>query len=69
MSDLVPEPSTTDGLPAGPAAGLRRCGRCRADFPVDVTLLGNGQPDWWVCDPCRAALLGPDAPRARWART
>ena len=30
MSDLVPEPSTTDGLPAGPAAGLRRCGRCAA---------------------------------------
>lgn len=67
MSDLVPEPST-EGLPAGPAPGMRRCGRCRADFPVDPTLVAHGQPDWWLCEPCAVALLGPEPPRVRWAR-
>ncbi len=35
-----------------------RCGRCQAWFPWD----GDGGPmavaEWWLCDQCRAQLLG-----------
>ena len=36
----------------------RQCGRCRLMFPGDPTLHQAGLPDWWLCSPCRAALLG-----------
>jgi hypothetical protein len=44
--------------PSGPP-GPRTCGRCRAEFPGDPTLVGNGMQDWWACDPCRARLFPP----------
>jgi hypothetical protein len=39
---------------------LRRCGRCRQQFPGDPTLPTVAHPDWWVCPPCHDALFGPE---------
>jgi len=39
----------------------RRCGRCLAMFPGDPGLDPVGLQDWWLCPPCRLALLGPRA--------
>jgi hypothetical protein len=36
----------------------RQCGRCRKLFEGDGTLNPEAQPDWWLCAPCRMALLG-----------
>jgi hypothetical protein len=44
----------------GIAAAPRRCGRCRHTFAGDPSHPG-ALPEWWLCPPCRAALLGPGA--------
>jgi hypothetical protein len=36
----------------------QQCGRCRLLFAGDPTLHPPAQPDWWLCPPCRAILLG-----------
>ena len=36
----------------------QQCGRCRLLFEGDPTLHPPAQPDWWLCPPCRAILLG-----------
>jgi hypothetical protein len=36
----------------------RQCGRCRQLFRADPTLDHSAVPDWWLCRPCRVALLG-----------
>jgi hypothetical protein len=36
----------------------RQCGRCRQLFAGDPTLHPTPFPDWWLCPPCRTALLG-----------
>ena len=36
----------------------QRCGRCRLLFEGDPTLHPPARPDWWLCPPCRAMLLG-----------
>ena len=36
----------------------RRCGRCREVFPGDPTCHPTALPEWWLCPPCRLALLG-----------
>lgn len=36
----------------------QQCGRCRLLFEGDPTLHPAAQPDWWLCPPCRAILLG-----------
>jgi hypothetical protein len=36
----------------------QQCGRCRQLFEGDPTLYPPAQPDWWLCPPCRAILLG-----------
>jgi hypothetical protein len=36
----------------------QQCGRCRLLFEGDPTLHPTAQPDWWLCPPCRAILLG-----------
>jgi len=56
------------GTPVQPGEGddtvaSRQCGRCRAMFPGDPTLHPTGLPEWWLCPPCRLALLGPNPPR------
>jgi len=48
-----PRPSGADGTIAS-----RQCGRCRATFPADPTLDPFALPEWWLCPPCRLALLG-----------
>ena len=49
--------------PARPGEGddtvaSRQCGRCREWFPGDPSLHPTAIPDWWLCPPCRVALLG-----------
>jgi len=36
----------------------RRCGRCRRMSEGDPTLHPTARPDWWLCPPCRAVLMG-----------
>jgi hypothetical protein len=36
----------------------QQCGRCRLLFEGDPTLHPPALPDWWLCPPCRAILLG-----------
>jgi hypothetical protein len=37
----------------------RQCGRCRGMFEGDPTLVNPGtMQEWWLCPPCRTALLG-----------
>jgi hypothetical protein len=48
-----PRPGGADGSIAS-----RQCGRCRAMFPGDPTLDPFALPEWWLCPPCRLALLG-----------
>jgi len=44
----------------------RQCGRCRLIFPGDPDSFPGAIQEWWLCPPCRSALLGdkPAAPRA-----
>jgi hypothetical protein len=37
---------------------LRQCGRCRRSFPADPALHPVAIAEWWLCPPCREALLG-----------
>jgi hypothetical protein len=60
-ADDVAAADTDNGSPPRP----RQCGRCRSMFPGDPTLHPNALPDWWLCPPCRTALLG--GPRQRTA--
>ncbi len=46
----------------------RQCGRCRKLFEGDPTLHPNALPEWWLCPPCRTALLG-DRPVRRVTKT
>jgi hypothetical protein len=41
----------------------RQCGRCRLFFAGDPTLSAAAQAAWWLCPPCRVALLGTASPR------
>ena len=53
MLSVSPAPAADDG------ARLRQCGRCRASHPDDETDRPLAQPpEWWLCPPCRLALLG-----------
>jgi len=57
---LIPVGSTADG-PAplgGGAPPTRRCGRCLAQFPGDRDADPVVIPEFWMCPPCREALLG-----------
>jgi hypothetical protein len=52
----MPASETADKQPD--QAATRQCGRCRVAFPDDPTLHSVAQAEWWLCDPCRATLLG-----------
>ena len=63
--EVGPPPAV--GLPTGDPARVgdadatlasRRCGRCLAMFPGDPDLDPVALPEWWLCPPCRLALLG-----------
>jgi hypothetical protein len=56
-SHAVPDPSARPGDVDDPIP-TRRCGRCREVFPGDSTLHPTALPEWWLCPPCRVALLG-----------
>lgn len=57
MSD--PTGSTKSGCGQGTAPG-RACGRCRQISAADPHHVDGTIADWWLCDPCRLALLGDD---------
>jgi len=57
---LIPEGMTAVG-PAPLGGGVpptRRCGRCLAQFPGDPDADPVVIPEFWMCPPCREALLG-----------
>ena len=56
------EPNTAQGAPAGDEPPAQQCGRCRLLFEGDPTLHPAARPDWWLCPPCRAILLGRSHP-------
>jgi hypothetical protein len=59
----VAGPPTRERARPGAADGTiapRQCGRCRAMFPGDPTLDPFALPEWWLCPPCRLALLGQE---------
>jgi hypothetical protein len=60
------EPNTR-WLPADSSPPAQQCGRCRLLFEGDPTLHPATRPDWWLCPPCRAILLGrnPQTQRRR----
>ena len=50
----------------------RQCGRCRSVFPGDPALDPSAAPRWWVCPPCRIALVPSESRKhksSRWATT
>ena len=51
------EPATQQPL-ADDQPPPQQCGRCRLLFEGDPTLHRTARPDWWLCPPCRAILLG-----------
>ena len=63
---VTPPPPTADPAATAPGAALpgtvempsRQCGRCRGIFDGDPTLHPTALPEWWICPPCREALLG-----------
>ncbi len=57
MAQTAPEPQSP----------LRQCGRCRLMFEGDATGGGERLPQWWLCAPCRSALL-PNRARQERAR-
>ena len=62
---LAVRPPAGEPLRLGDAGGTvasRRCGRCLAMFPGDPGVDPVALPEWWLCPPCRLALLG-DGPR------
>ena len=50
------EPTTVEGTP-DVASRQRQCGRCRGVFAVVPGIYDEELSDWWVCQPCRAALF------------
>ena len=59
------DPAHIDTAPPQPLADdqpqRQQCGRCRLLFEGDPTLHPAARPDWWLCPPCRAVLLGRSA--------
>lgn len=45
--------------PAEPSGPTRRCWRCLQYFPCDAAEIPRGASEWWLCDPCQNALVGP----------
>lgn len=52
------EPDAAQRATAGHEPPAQQCGRCRLLFEGDPTLHPVARPDWWLCSPCRAILLG-----------
>jgi len=52
----------SESVPSGvePSVG-RQCGRCRNTFTMDPTAHPTAREEWWLCPPCREALIGTGA--------
>jgi hypothetical protein len=46
--------SATDQVSA-----TRRCWRCLQTFACEPDEVIAAAPEWWLCEPCQLALLGP----------
>lgn len=46
--------SATDQVSA-----TRRCWRCLQTFACAPDEVSTAAPEWWLCEPCQLALLGP----------
>jgi hypothetical protein len=57
-ADVHHVPSNALPALAGNEHPPQQCGRCRLLFEGDPTLHPLAQPEWWLCPPCRAILLG-----------
>jgi hypothetical protein len=44
-------------MPTTIEPAVRRCGRCREEFPIAPDADPSTAFDWWVCGPCHAILL------------
>ena len=51
------QPTAPDGDASDIASRQRQCGRCRGVFAVALDVDDAELSDWWVCQPCRAALF------------
>jgi hypothetical protein len=45
------------------APASRRCWRCLQTFACAPELIRPGPAEWWLCDPCQLALIGPPVVR------
>ena len=52
----APEATTADDQLPAPS---RRCWRCLQTFPCEAADLHAGPAEWWLCEPCHRALIGP----------
>jgi hypothetical protein len=63
MDEPTPDPKIS---PEEASTPERRCGRCQRTFPGDPDLQhASAQLGWWMCAPCREALVGHQA-AGRW---
>ena len=47
---------------------LTKCGRCRLSFLRHPSIGLGDSAKWWLCPPCRSALLGDDSKtNSRWS--
>jgi hypothetical protein len=63
VPEPAPSPANAPIEPPGAAVAAvegepRRCSRCRAVFPGLEERNAAGHVVWWLCPPCREALLG-----------
>jgi hypothetical protein len=62
MEESTPHP---EGTPEEGSVRDRRCGRCQVTFAGDPDSHAAAQLGWWLCPPCREALVGHQTP-GRW---
>lgn len=58
------DPAAPDAPTAPTQVAPRQCGRCRQWFDGDPILHPGAVATWWLCPPCRTALLGDGPGRA-----
>jgi len=50
------------------ADSLTKCGRCRLSFVRHPSVGSGDSAKWWLCPPCRSALLGDvSKTNSRWS--
>jgi hypothetical protein len=57
----VPD-SDSEAASDGGAVRDRQCGRCQLTFPGDAGSHPTAQLGWWLCPPCKDALIDHQPP-------